>query len=459
MSQPGNSSGTSGPSWGSQASQTPSLFPPTGNTGSAIGWGSTGPGDGWPQNNLAGQNQQLSPSQQPLQGLFPPSPGTGLLSRSQAGLNNPNQSALNNSFASFQANSNQPLLNNPNQSALNNPSAPSQANSNQSLLNNPNQSALNNLSASFQANSNQSNLNQSSLTNSFFNDVMQQNSSGTSPVKTSALNEPQRNWQAYQANKLRTSNEDEYKYKAPKKRLKFFVVININIAAVVLLIGGVVLYLWHHNSVNNPTTLPQVVTPSITPLFSDSFQNNNNGWDTSTQPPGSSVTLAGDGKLVLEDDNNKLLEELVPGGKTFNDLRVDVDANLTKGDQTNGYGLCIRGALNSDGVLATYYCFEAYGNGNFAVYKGVQNTDGTLSRNALQSETANHAILFAGQTNHLTVIAQGIQMSFQINNTTVYSFNDNSYKGGSVALFVSNFPTAKPGAQATFERLAIFPVS
>ena len=50
-------------------------------------------------------------------------------------------------------------------------------------------------------------------------------------------------------------------------------------------------------------------------------------------------------------------------------------------------------------------------------------------------------------------------MTFQINGVTVYTFSDNSYKSGSVALFVSNVSGVKAGAQATFQNLAIFPTS
>jgi hypothetical protein len=496
MLHQGNGSGSAEPSWGSQVAQTPPLFPPAGNGGSAASLGPTGQGGGWSQNKLfagpnqqfAGPNQQPSPSRQLPQGLFPPSPSTGQLGQGQGQmtLNNPNQSALSNSFAPFPQNPNQSALNNsyapspqnPNQPALNNPFSSFPQNPNQSMLSNPNRSALNNSFASFPQNPNQpmlsnpnqsalnnpftpfqQNPNQSSLGNSIFNNATQQNSYGASPSGTGMLNGPQRNWQAYQANKQSQNSEDEDE--EPKKRPSAFALVGI-IVLVLLVIGGgaygAFYFLRHNSSSNNTTnTSSSVVTPNVTPLFSDTFQNNSNGWDL-TSPTGASSSIA-NGQLVLEDHNNKLFQELVPGGKTFNDLRVDVDADLTKGDQPNGYGIYIRGALNADGILGTYYCFEIYGDGIFAFFKGAQNADGSASRLPLKPETASNAILFAGQTNHLTAIAQGTQMTFQINGTTVYTFSDDSYKGGSVALFVSNVPGAKPGAQAVFERLAIFPPS
>jgi hypothetical protein len=75
------------------------------------------------------------------------------------------------------------------------------------------------------------------------------------------------------------------------------------------------------------------------------------------------------------------------------------------------------------------------------------------------AETANSAILFAGQTNHLTVIAKGSQMSFLVNGVQVYTFSNDSYKSGSIALFVSNVQNVAAGAEATFTNLAVFPAS
>jgi len=41
----------------------------------------------------------------------------------------------------------------------------------------------------------------------------------------------------------------------------------------------------------------------------------------------------------------------------------------------------------------------------------------------------------------------------------LYTYVDNNYKSGSVALFVSNLLTLPAGAQATFSQLAIFPAT
>lgn len=399
----GGGPGTAGLSWGNQSPQ--SQFPQTGNGAwpgatdtSTSAWGSTGQAGGWPQNSLFGGQDQQAASSRP--NMFGSPNGSGFSGQ--------NQSSLNNSFSNFQQY--------------------------------PGQSAPNNSFNTFQQNPNQSSL------NTFFNSTAQQNSYGSS-----VQNRP-----AWMARPDEEDDDDD-----GKKRPGAGVVILIVVLLVALIGGGGFggYYWWTHRhptTTAGPTIPAGVQTPSITPLFSDSFQNNNAGWDK-TSADGAKVTLAGDGKLVLESDNNKLFPELLPGGKTFGDLRVDVDAGLTSGDIGNGYGVYIRAASTQNSPLGLYYRFEVYGDGSFVIYKGTQDANGNSQSTALKLSPPNDAIAHEGKLNHLTIIAKGQQLSFIINNTTVSTFTDNSYKSGTVALFVSNVQKVPAGAQATFEHLAIFP--
>jgi hypothetical protein len=178
-------------------------------------------------------------------------------------------------------------------------------------------------------------------------------------------------------------------------------------------------------------------------------------WDLTSFQGKFSVKVGG-GSLVLEDDQNKLLWEIVPG-KIFTDFRLDVDATLTKGDPNNGYGVLIR-ASNQGTDLGTYYRFELYGDGTYAIFKGYLDATGTTQSTKVQGYMAHPAIAKVGQVNHMTIVAKGSAMSLIVNGQTVYIYTDNNYKGGSIALFVSNLPELTPGAQATFTHLAIFPV-
>jgi len=207
-----------------------------------------------------------------------------------------------------------------------------------------------------------------------------------------------------------------------------------------------------------PTVAPSP-TPTTPPLFSDSFQDNNNAWDLTSIAGKYSVKIGG-GSLVLEDDDNKLLWELIPGTKVYSDFKLVVDATFSQGDQSNGYGVFIRGASNQNNELATYYRFELYGDGTYAVFKGVVDAIGNSQSNTLVDYTSDPAIQKQGGVNHIAIIANGPRMTLMVNGQSLTTITDNSYNSGSIALFVSNLPApTPPGAQATFNNLAIYPVS
>lgn len=242
---------------------------------------------------------------------------------------------------------------------------------------------------------------------------------------------------------------------------KWGIIIGSAVLLVVLLGGGIFgifKVLQNRHAPGTPTAQQTpIVTPSVTPLFSDTFQSNSAGWDLSSQPPNYQVSIANK-SMVLQDNDNKLLWEILPG-KTFSDFRMDIDAGLTQGDASNGYGLYIRGTASQDSNLGLYYRFELYGDGTFAVFKGAQDSAGNTQSTKVKDYTTSSAINKQGQMNHLTIIAKGAQMTFQVNGVTLYTYVDTSYKSGSVAMFVSNLPGLKAGAQATFQNLAVFPAS
>ncbi len=212
-----------------------------------------------------------------------------------------------------------------------------------------------------------------------------------------------------------------------------------------------------NNSASSTTKTPVITTPTVQPLFSDKFTDNKAGWDL-TSDTGKFSVKVGNGALTLEDDENKLLPEVVPG-KSFGDFQLEVDATLTKGDTNSGYGIYIRAGSSQDSYLGIYYRFELYGDGTYAIFKGALDSSGNTQSTKVQGYLSNAAIAQEGHSNHITIIAHGSDMLFKVNGQTLATYHDTSYKGGSVALFVSNLPQTTPGAQATFSNLAIFPLT
>lgn len=245
-----------------------------------------------------------------------------------------------------------------------------------------------------------------------------------------------------------------------RQRPKTGLIIGIVALIVVVLaasLGGGFLYLKTRTPVvqitPTPTPLP---TPTGKPIFSDSFMNNNNGWDLTSKAGQFSVKV-GNGSMALEDDNNRLLWELIPSNQNFGDFYLTVDANLTKGTQVNGYGLYIRGTSDQNLDIATYYRFEIYGNGSYAIFKGTIDATGNTNSQTLVNYTQTAIINKAGKVNHIAISAKGATMTFYVNGQKLNTIIDNTYASGSIALFVSNLPQSPPGAVATFSNLTIYP--
>lgn len=271
---------------------------------------------------------------------------------------------------------------------------------------------------------------------------------------------PGNNFQTGNINGFNTGNFEDPDFSNNKKKPKLGLIIGSVVLLILLIGGGIGGYLILKSHKSAPTASTQPATPTATPkgppLFSDSFQNNNKGWDLTSKTGEFSVAVGG-GSLALEDDNNRLLWELLPGGKTYDNFLLNVDAVLSKGTQDNGYGVYIRGASNQTVDIATYYRFELYGDGSFAIFKGTLDAADTSQSSSLVSNTSSSAILKQGQVNHISILAARSTLSLIVNGQLIKTITDNSYTSGSIALFVSNLANAPAGAQAKFSNLAIYP--
>lgn len=196
--------------------------------------------------------------------------------------------------------------------------------------------------------------------------------------------------------------------------------------------------------------------PKGAPLFSDNFLNDAYGWNLRSLPGSYAVTV-GNGALTLGVEQHKLLWELLPGERTYSDFTLTVNAVLSRGDQNNGYGVYIRGIANQASDLATYYRFELYGDGSYAIFKGTLDPTGQSTSTTIVDYTVSSVIQPHGGLNHLMIIARGASMSFIVNGQLLKTISDHSYTNGTVALFISNLPQAEPGAQVQFSQLAIYP--
>jgi hypothetical protein len=130
---------------------------------------------------------------------------------------------------------------------------------------------------------------------------------------------------------------------------------------------------------------------------------------------------------------------------TFHDAAIQVSATLFTGDSA---GLVFRA---SDAT--TYYDFEITAHGQF-FFRSISNGTSTT----LIPATTNSAILSAGNSNTLLVIAQGDSFQFFVNATFVGEIQDtahaSAFTGGEIGLVLS--ASSATSGQADFDSLSVY---
>jgi hypothetical protein len=246
-----------------------------------------------------------------------------------------------------------------------------------------------------------------------------------------------------------------------RRRSRWKLVIGILVLLIVLIGGGLAGYIFLLQPSSSPGGQPaanvSIPTPRQPPVFADSFQKNDQGWDLQSETGLFSMAI-GQGELTLEDDHNKLLPLAVPGtnDKPLSNFMLTFDALLSSGDPANGYGVTIRGTADQNGVLSTGYRIEFYGDGTYAVFKLATDANGTTTLTKLVNYASNPTIHKRGSVNHLSIIAKGASFTLIANGQILKNFSDKSYSSGSIDFFISNLPGSAPGAQAKFSKVAIY---
>ena len=257
---------------------------------------------------------------------------------------------------------------------------------------------------------------------------------------------------------LRMTKDPSYKQKRKALLIYFLCIVLVCVlfAAFFFHSAGISLSAIFAKGTPVPTALPYPL-PTGTPIFSDNFSSDTNGWNLQSSPGNYAVTL-NNGTLTMQVNKNQLLWELLPGERTYTNFTLVVNATLSRSDLNNGYGVYIRGTANSRTDLANYYRFELYGDGSYAIFKGAIDPSGAATATKIVDYTLNPAIKKQGGLNKIMIIAKGTTLSFIVNGQLLKTVTDDSYTSGTVALFVSNLPQAKPGAQVRFSQFAIYPL-
>jgi len=132
-----------------------------------------------------------------------------------------------------------------------------------------------------------------------------------------------------------------------------------------------------------------------------------------------------------------------PGGSTFSDFAIEVEARQTSGPP-GAYGFVLR---HSD---AGYYIFVAdvYG------YASLQKYDATRKRWSTIVDWSPGEMVEQGSPDHLALIAQGSQFRLYMNGRLIAVANDSSFRRGKVGLLAWAYDQG--GTRVEFDNLHIY---
>ncbi len=181
-------------------------------------------------------------------------------------------------------------------------------------------------------------------------------------------------------------------------------------------------------------------------LFEETFNTNTNGWETGLIEGefGQEEVTIQDGVYTLSVAGEEAFyaEQLLPS-HTFSDFILTVE--MTPPDRAEHYSYGVTFRQNED---LESYVIEI---GNDGLYSVAAFTDDWVM---LQDWTFSKAIKI-GETNELSIRAEGSLMTFWVNGEILTSIEDDALDNGSIGLVLETFEDDQPEAAVNFDNLVI----
>jgi len=232
---------------------------------------------------------------------------------------------------------------------------------------------------------------------------------------------------------------------APKRRRPMLAVaIILGVLVLLLVAGGVFLGIsigQSHNVVTGQTTVTATAgasqdasqlyrqVTSQTPAFVDSLQDATLSTWAMFEKPTYGCHIESDGLHLYIKDTGRFIY-CTSGRGNFSNFAFQVEMKLLSGA---GGGITFRG----DTLAGNFYYFHVYPDGSYHIYIS-QNHKLTTE---LGAGTIGSFAAGFGQKNTLTVIAQGSQLYFYVNQKFLTKLQNATYTGGYVGVLVSDITT------------------
>ena len=188
---------------------------------------------------------------------------------------------------------------------------------------------------------------------------------------------------------------------------------------------------------STPTPQPQ----SGETLFYDDFTNPTTGWDRFTSAEGT-MDYDGSGYRFLV--NALQANFWSTPGKSFKNVRMEVDVAKLSGPDENRIGLICRFVENN------YYFFMVSSDGYYTIGKYIGGNAIQLGQSEMQYNESIHTGL---AVNHLRADCNGSTLILFVNGAPVAKAEDADLKEGDVGLLAGTF--AQPGVDVIFDNFVV----
>ena len=177
-------------------------------------------------------------------------------------------------------------------------------------------------------------------------------------------------------------------------------------------------------------------------LFQDDFSDNGSGWDKMSTDAAVTNYESGVYRIHISDSNSKYWAN---PGRSFTDMRVEVEATKVGGPDDNSLGLICRSQGPQDFYFALISSDGFAGIGK--IKGGVQSL---ISGEMLEPADAIHQ---GNSKNTIRLDCVGSSLSLLVNGTQVMTATDSDFSNGDVGLIAGTYDT--PGTDIQFDNFVV----
>ncbi len=193
--------------------------------------------------------------------------------------------------------------------------------------------------------------------------------------------------------------------------------------------------------VTTRTAIPSPTEPIPTPvpftkvLFKDDFSSSSSGLPARDRNSKYTLEYKGGKYHILINEQGHGQEVSWDGGKSYTDVSVEADMQLTLGPSDGLMGVTCRDDTNGN-----FYSFEFSQNGTYGIFKYSNDSGDALDEGTLDPNTVN-----LNDVNHIEGICSGSTLTLLLNGQVLSQVQDSDYPKGVVGMTVRTGSSGNAG--------------